>query len=179
VKQLLYFVAGIAALVASTAAFVAAPLQAGTAAYGGLGATTARFYAANPHGVGMPPAGKTYYRVDETRKGDVVYHHIVRGSPGRVSDYHVVVGSPPKRSTSALLARLTGQELPSDAQLVKPYDGYCAVYRSRWLGKVVFGLPQRLNGGKLFRFGYAIVYVNRNGPWWNGVSTSLVPICRG
>jgi hypothetical protein len=100
-------------------------------------------------------------------------------SPGRVVYYHVVVGSPPKRSTSALLARLTGQELPSDAKLVKPYNGYCAVYRSRWLGKVVFGLPKHLDDGKLFRFGYAIVYVNRKGEWWNGVSASDSPICRG
>jgi hypothetical protein len=55
--------------VAAIFAFVAAPLQAETAAYGGLGATPARFYAANPHGAGTPPAGQTYYRIDETQKG--------------------------------------------------------------------------------------------------------------
>jgi hypothetical protein len=151
--------------VAAIFAFVAAPLQAGTPAYGGVGARLASFDAANAHGVGTPPAGQTYYQVDNTRQG-------------RVTDYHVVVGSPSKRSTSAILARLTGQELPNDAQVVKPYNGYCAVYRSRWLGKVLWGLPRHYFG-KLERFGYAIVIVNRKGGWWNEVNSSIVPACRG
>jgi hypothetical protein len=178
-------VVGVVTMAASVA-FAAVPLQAGTAAYGGLGATPARFYATNAHGAGTAPAGQTYYRVDEAQKGNVVYHHVVVGSPGRVVSYHVDVGSPTKRSASALLARLTGRELPSDAQLVKPYNGYCAVYRSRWLGKVIFGLPRRYYG-KLERFGYAILYVNRNArsysstrwPHRNEVNLSLAPICRG
>lgn len=154
-------------------AFVAAPLQARTPSYVGIGATVANFYAVNPHGPGKPPAGTTYYRVDSP-------------SSERVTFYHVVVGWTSRRSASGLLARLTGRGLPRDAQLVKPYNGYCAVYRSRWLGKVVFELPQRF-GGHVHRTGYIIVYAPTRagakrakvGFWWNGASASLVPICRG
>jgi hypothetical protein len=149
------------------------PLQARTRSYGGIGATVANFYAANPHGQGKPPAGTTYYRVDRT-------------TGGRVSNYHVVVGWTSKRSASGLLARLT-RELPRDAQLVKPYNGYCAVYRSRWLGKVVFGLPRRYGGLRVFRTGYIIVYAPTRagakrakvGFPWNGSGASLTPMCRG
>jgi hypothetical protein len=52
---------------------------------------------------------------------------VVRTRNGRVDDYHVVVDWNSKRSTSALLARLTGRELPSDAKLIKPYNGFCAI----------------------------------------------------
>ncbi len=137
------------------------------AAYGGLGAKLASFSAANLHGIGTPPAGQTYYQVDDSLNG-------------RVSAYHVLVGSTLQLGASAFLARLTKDgKLPSDARLVKPYNGTCAVYRSRWLGKVTFGLPHRVGGGKGSRFGYAIVYVNRNSPSSNGVNVSLAPDCRG
>ena len=49
-------------MMAAIFAFVAAPLQAQTPEYGGIGATTPSFYAANPHRPGKPPAGITYYR---------------------------------------------------------------------------------------------------------------------
>ena len=156
-----------AVLAAAVLAPIAAPLQAGTLAYGGIGATVANFYAANPHGTGTPPAGTTYYEVDDTRGR-------------RVLAYHVVVGWTTKRRASGLLARLTGRELPTDAHLVKPYNGYCTVYRSRWLGKVLFGLPRRFGTRRVFRTGYIIVYVTqRASANWNGASASLVPICRG
>jgi hypothetical protein len=116
-----------AAAVAALVTAGASPLQAREPAYGGIGATIAQFNAAHANSPGKPPVGTTYYRVDGTRNG-------------RVEDYHVVVGWSSKRSTSELLARLTGRELPSDAKLVKPYNGFCAVYRSRWLGRVI-GLP--------------------------------------
>ena len=77
----------------------------------------------------------------------------------------MVVGWKLKRSPSELLARLTGRELPSDAKIVKAYDGYCAIYRSRWLGRVI-GLP------------YITVYAPKHG-WWNGVWAGLGPACKG
>jgi hypothetical protein len=156
-----------AVLAAAVLALVAAPLQARTPAYGGIGATVANFDAANPHGTGTPPPGTTYYQVDDTRGG-------------RVLAYHVVVGWTSRRSASGLLARLTGRELPTDAHLVKPYNGYCAVYRSRWLGKVLFGLPRRFGTRRVFRTGYIIVYVTqRSSGNSGGAMASLVPICRG
>src|SRR5262249_19646643 len=133
-------------LMCGTSAVGAAPLGGKTLAYGGIGASVASFYAANPHGVGRPPAGKRYYRVDDTRNG-------------RVSSYHLVVGAGSAPNSAELLARLTGTELPPDAQLVKPYNGYCAVYRSRWLGNVVFGLPQQFGARHVLRTAYIIVYV--------------------
>ena len=161
-------------IMAGIFASVAAPLQARTPSYGGIGTTVANFYAANPHGQGKPVARTTYYRVDSTRGGRVIF-------------YHVVVGWTSKRSASGLLARLTGRALPRDARVVKPYNGYCAVYQSRWLGKVVFGLPRRFGTRRVFRTGYIIVYAPTRagakrakvGSWWNGASASLAPICRG
>jgi hypothetical protein len=139
-----------AAIVAALVAVGAA--QAREPAYGGIGATIAHFNAAHANGRGKPPAGTTYYRVDRTRNG-------------RVEDYHVVVGWKSKRSTSELLARLTGRELPGDAKIVKAYAGYCAIYRSRWLGRVI-GLP------------YITVYAPEN-TWWNGAWAGLGPACKG
>ena len=120
----------------------ASPLQAREPVYGGIGATIAQFAAAHPNRPGKPSAGTVYYRIDATRNG-------------RVEDYHVVVGWKSKRSTSALLALLTGRELPSDAKLVNPYNGFCATYRSRWLGRVI-GLPD-------------IQVAAPEHAWWNGV----------
>lgn len=137
--------------VAAILAFAAAPLQAETASSSGIGATVAGFGAANPNGAGYPPVGATYYRIDGERNG-------------RVSNYHVVVGWKSQRSGRGLLTRLS-RGLPSDAKAVRPYDGYCAIYRSDWLGKVI-GLP------------YVIVYAPQK-YWWNGVSASFNPKCRG
>lgn len=161
-------------IMAAIFASVAAPLQAQTPSYGGIGATVANFNAVNPNGVGKPPAGVTYYRVGSTQSG-------------RVSQYHVVVGWTSKRNGSGLLARLTGRELPTDAQIVKPYNGYCAVYRSHWLGQAL-RIPQ-VQGGprRADRLTYIIVYAPTRagaerakvGHWWNAVTASGVPICRG
>ena len=130
------------AIIAALVAVGASPLQAREPAYGGIGATIAHFNAAHANRPGKPSAGTVYYRIDTTRNG-------------RVEDYHVVVGWKSKRSTSALLALLTGRELPSDAKLVNPYNGFCATYRSRWLGRVI-GLPD-------------IQVAAPEHAWWNGV----------
>ena len=139
------------AIIAALVAVGASPLQAREPAYGGIGATIARFNAARAHGLGKPPAGMTYYRVDGIRNG-------------RVVDYHVVVGWKSGRSTSELLAQLAGLELPSDAKLVVPYNGFCATYRSRWLGRVV-GLP-------------TIQVSAPTHAWWNGVWAGRGPTPR-
>jgi probable HAF family extracellular repeat protein len=135
-------------------------------AYGGIGATVSHFYTVNPQGDGKGPAGKTYYRIDNIRKG-------------HVTSYHVVGGGPSKQRASELMARLHGKELPGDAQLVKPHKGQCTIYRSRWLGKVVFGLPRRFApDGLIKRYGYAIVYVTRDArALAAAISTSLTPAC--
>ena len=76
-------------IMAAIFASVAAPLQAQTPSYGGIGATVANFNAANPNSVGKPPAGVTYYRVGSTQSG-------------RVSQYHVVIGCMSKRNGPGL-----------------------------------------------------------------------------
>jgi hypothetical protein len=165
--------ASVVGVVIMAAAF-ALPLQARTPSYGGIGATVAAFTAAHRDGPGVPPVGVTYYRVD-----------VARG--GRVLGYHVDVGWRSKRSDSVLLARLTGPQLPADAMLVQPYNGYCAVYQSRWLGRVLFGLPRSFGGRHVFRTAYIEVYVPTRaaakranvGYGWNGANASLAPQCRG
>jgi hypothetical protein len=119
------------------------PAEAAPAApYGGIGATVAQFEAAHATAPGAPPAGTTYYRIDHVRNG-------------RVMDYHVVVGWKSARTATAILARLTGNQLPPDAKLVMPYNGFCATYRSRWLGRVI---------------GLSTIQVSApTHAWWNGV----------
>ena len=142
------------AVVLTVAAAAASSLQVPTPSYGGIGATFRNFKADHQDAPGKPPKGTTYYRVDETRRG-------------RVWVYHVIVGWRQKRGASQLLARLTGKQLPADAVALKPYNGYCAVYRSRWLGRVI-GLP------------YIVVYVPEHQRWWtNGATASQAPACRG
>ncbi len=63
---------------ALTLSFVAAPLQAGNP-YGGIGATVANFYAANPHGTGKPSTGMTCYRVGAIQGGRVIGFNVVVG----------------------------------------------------------------------------------------------------
>jgi hypothetical protein len=147
--------------VATVAALVtvgASPVQAGNPAYGGIGATIAHFKAEHANRPGNPPAGTTYYRIDRTRDG-------------RVETYHVVVGWKSKRNTSELLERLTGRELPGDAKLVQAYNGYCATYQSRWLGRVI-GLP--------YIRVYAPKHIGSKGVW-NAVwaEQALAPPCKG
>ena len=88
-----------------------------------------------------------------------------RQSKSARSRCHIVVGWTSKRNAAGLLTLLAGSNLPPDATAVKPYNGYCAVFRSAWLGRVD-GLP------------YIIVYAPQH-RWWNGVNTSLHPLCRG
>ena len=140
-----------ALMLAGTAAGVVRGAQGGEQSYAGIGATVAEFRAAHATTSGRPPAGATYYRIDGIHNG-------------RVVDYHVVVGWKAGRSTSAILARLTG-ELPSDAKLVVPYNGFCATYRSRWLGRVI-GLPN-------------IQVSAPTHAWWNGVWAGRGPSPRG
>src|SRR6476620_3659221 len=131
-----------ALVLAGTATGVVRGAQGRAETYAGIGATVAEFRAAHATTSGRPPAGAIYYRIEGIRNG-------------RVVGYHVVVGWTAGRSTSALLAALTGRELPSDAKLVVPYNGFCATYRSRWLGRVV-GLPN-------------IQVSAPTHAWWNGV----------
>lgn len=150
-------------VVATTAG--ASPSGASTLTYGGIGATLADFSASNPDGPGKPPPGTTYYRID-------------RAQNGRVLGYHVVIGWPTRYRPYVVLRRLTGRELPSDVRVVKPYNGYCAIYRSRWLSRVA---------GPPGPFLYIVVYAptraaaKRAGVgWpWNGVEVSIDPNCRG
>jgi hypothetical protein len=144
-------VGGVAGIVLATAAAAAAPLQARTPVYGGIGATIANFQAAHRNAAGRPPAGVTYYRMGDTLDG-------------RVVSYHVVVGWKSRRNPSEVLVRLTGSRLPPDAKVVQPYNGSCAVYGSRWLGRVV-GAP------------YVVVYAPAE--WENGAMASRAPKCRG
>jgi hypothetical protein len=164
-------------VVAATLALGASPLQAQPSPpYGGIGATVARFNAAHQNGYGHPPVGITYYRVDSDRGG-------------RVWAYHVVVGWRSYRSDAVLLERLTGPQLPADAKLVQPYNGYCAVYQSRWVGRVIYGLPRSFpgTGGQVLRTAYIIVYVPTRagakrhgvGYGWNGAVAVLGPKCEG
>jgi hypothetical protein len=140
------------AVFVGTWAAAAAPRRTAVTPYGGIGARVAAFKAAHANSPGRPPAGITYYRIDQVRNG-------------RVADYHVVVGWNPARTPSAILARLTGRQLPSDAKLVMPYNGFCATYRSPWLGRVI-GLPTIQVSAPVHA-------------WWNGAWAGRGPASRG
>jgi hypothetical protein len=118
-------------VVALTLGLVAAPLQAGIR-YGGIGAALSRFHAQNAHGSGTPPLGAAYYRVD-----------LVRG--GRVAQYHVALNPQSNLSTAQLKRLVTGRELPADAEHIKGHwnaavgGGYCAIYKSRWVRRRLYG----------------------------------------
>jgi hypothetical protein len=146
-----------------TLALSASPPQAQPSpVYSGIGATVAAFKAAHQNGYGHPPVGITYYRVDWAHGG-------------RVGDYHVVVGWRSYRSL-----------LPADAKLVQPYNGYCAIYESRWIRRVFFAHLSP-HGPKYSQNTYVIVYVPTRagakrhgvGYGWNGANASLRPKCRG
>jgi len=76
-----------------------------------------------------------------------------------------------KLSTADLKRLVTARELPGDAEQIKGWThtpggrGYCAVYKSRWLGRALYG-P------------YVVVGVSARdqtaGAW-----VSTAPFCRG
>jgi hypothetical protein len=109
----------------------ATPLQTGIR-YGGIGAALSRFDAQNAHGSGTPPLGAAHYQVDD-----------VRG--GRVAAYHIALNPQSNLSTAQLKRLVTGSELPTDATHIKGHwnpavgGGYCAIYKSRWVGRRLFG----------------------------------------
>lgn len=146
-----------ALVAATTLAFVAAPLQARTA-YGGIGAVLSRFNAQNPHVSATPLVGVAYYQVDDPRAG-------------RVAAYHVVLNPQSNLTTAELKRLVTATELPADAEQIKNWKhtplgiGYCAVYKSRWLGRVLYG-P------------YVVVGVSARGQT-AGAWVSTAPFCRG
>ena len=144
-------------VVAAAVAWIATPVSAHPT-YGGVGAAVADFDALNAHGSAAPPLGRAYYEVDDTRAG-------------RVAAYHVVLNPKSKLSTVALRRLVTGRELPADVQSVQGWKyaelwrGYCAIYKSRWLGGVLYG-P------------YVVLYVSRSGQT-AAVMVSTAPACRG
>jgi hypothetical protein len=99
--------------------------------YGGIGATTSAFDAENPQRAGRPPVGVVDYRINDERDG-------------RVAGYQVVV-NPRSKLTRADLIGLLRRELPADAKQVQGWKraldpgSYCAIYRSSWLGRVLYG----------------------------------------
>jgi hypothetical protein len=145
------FAVALLVCVGALAAEAAPAAHRAPAPYGGIGATVAQFKAAHATAPGRPPAGTTYYRIDQVRNG-------------RVMDYHVVVGWKSARTTTAILARLSGNQLPRDAKLVMPYNGFCATYRSPWLGRVI---------------GLSSIQVSApTHAWWNGVWAARGPVAR-
>jgi hypothetical protein len=144
-------------LVVVLAACLAAPSSA-QATYGGIGAVLSRFNAQNPHDAGTPPAGVAYYRIDDRRGG-------------RVASYHVVLNPHSNLSSLQLKRLVTARELPADAKQIKGWkhpvggSGYCAVYKSRWLGRALYG-P------------YVVTWVSA-GDQTAGAWVSTAPFCRG
>jgi hypothetical protein len=144
-------------LVAAAVACIATPVSA-QPTYGGVGAFASDFDAQNAHGPGRPPLGGAYYRIDDARAG-------------RVAAYHVVLNPKSKLSDVALRRLVTGRELPLDVKPVHGWKyaelwrGYCAIYKSRWLGRVLYG-P------------YVVLYVSRSEQTAT-VMVSTAPACRG
>jgi hypothetical protein len=145
----------------SLALLVAAVAPAATASartkYGGVGATISAFNAENPQRGGMPPAGAVDYRINDIRDG-------------RVAGYDVVV-NPKSKLTRADLIGLLTRELPVDATQVQGWKlnlnpgSYCAIYRSSWLGRVLYG-P------------YVVLYTSP-GTQHASAMVSTAPACRG
>jgi hypothetical protein len=111
----------------------------------------------NPQRARTPPLGVVDYRIAYERDG-------------RVAGYQVVVDPKSKLALGDLI-RLLRRELPADARQVQgwrraPDTGwYCAIYRSGWLCRVLYG-P------------YAVVYAS---PVTQAASAtvSTTPACRG
>jgi hypothetical protein len=154
-KRLVIVVAAFAIL--ATPAVAATPKQV-KEAYGGLGANVSIFYTHNAHGSGNPPIGVAYYRIDSNRYG-------------RVSVFHIVVNDKKRRTGDVLKRLVTGRELPADATQVQGWkyiratNAYCAIYKSRWLRRVLYG-P------------YAVLYVEPARQTASAV-VSTAPACRG
>jgi hypothetical protein len=155
-------------LVVVLAACLAAPASA-QGRYGGIGAFLPRFNAQHPHGAGTPPVGVAYYRADALTPGRVTFDPSV----GRVVSYHVVL-NPQSTLSDLQLERLVTakKELPADAKQIKGWQfdisgsARCAVYKSRWLNRVLIDSP------------YVIAWVSTDdraaGAW-----VSTAPFCRG
>ena len=143
-------------LFAVAGACVAAPVSA-QSTYGGIGASVSRFYGQNARTSGKPPLGVAY-RVDDARAG-------------RVAAYHIVLDAKSKLTNAELRRLVTGRELPVDVKEVQGWKyapiwrGYCAIYKSRWLGRVLYG-P------------YVVMYVSRTDQT-AAVMVSTAPACRG
>lgn len=149
------------------AACLAAPASAHVR-YGGIGALLPHFNAHHSLGAGTPPVGVAYYRVDALSPGRVTFDPSV----GRVTSYHVVLNPQSTLSDLQLRRLVTAKkELPADAKQIKGWQpdasgsALCAVYRSRWLGRVLYG-P------------YVIVWESANNQT-AGAWLSVNPFCRG
>src|SRR5438270_8838987 len=123
----------IVALVASTATF-AAPHRTSAwtdARYGGIGALTQRFHVRHANASVRLSIGVGGYKVDAVRDGRVASYHVVLSGKGKL--------------TRAALYELLRRELPADATQVQGWKKaldpgvYCAIYRTRWLGRVLYG----------------------------------------
>lgn len=125
--------------------------------YGGIGATTSAFAAENTRGAGTPLKGVVDYRITSKRDG-------------RVAAYQIVV-NPKAKVTRADLTGLLGRELPADAKQVQGWKRasdpgvYCAIYRSHWLGRVLYG-P------------YVVLYASPANQTASAMA-STAPACRG
>jgi hypothetical protein len=99
--------------------------------YGGIGSTISAFSAENPEGTAPPPTGVVNYRIVDRRDG-------------RAASFAVIVNPKSKFTRTELEALLT-RELPADAKQVQGWRRaldpgvYCAIYRSSWLGRVLYG----------------------------------------
>ncbi len=140
--------AGIRLLIAviSTAfmfAVVAVPLGA-ERPYSGLGALVANF---NPGGA---TSSRLHYKVTYVRNG-------------RVAAYEVSAN--PHATGWKLFRLMLGAALPRDVELIQRYNGYCGIYKSRLLGRVLYG-P------------YAVLYASRTHTTASA-TVSTAAACRG
>lgn len=94
-----------------------------TAAYGGLGARVAAFYAHNQHGQSPPVLGTTNATVIATRAG-------------RVTQWRLETNFRPRPSNFERLVLLGGVNLPRDAKGTRR-SSTCMVWRSRILKNLI------------------------------------------
>ena len=143
---------GFLLVAAAAAALLARPAATQTLPYGGIGATVSSFHARNPHDGGTPPIGVADYRVTGTRLR-------------RVQAFSVVVNPNSQLSATQLARLLLGTHLPPDTTTVQPWNGYCIILKSRWLGRMI-GLP------------YLWTWVSQ-AKQSAVIQASTVPACRG
>ena len=157
-KRTLVVLGALAILATPAAAATPKQVKARDAAYGGIGANVSSFYAHNAHTHGNPPVGVAYYRIDTKRDG-------------RVAIFHIVINDKTRRTGDVLKRLVTGRELPADASQVQGWkyiqatNAYCAIYKSPWLGRVLYG-P------------YAVLYVEP-GRQTASAMVSTAAACRG